>query len=110
VTRLLDAEYVFYWNAFSFSLFLRLSQGRPAFFFDPGHLPRVIKPYYALAKRLYYDTWSPPYLDQRRHLDPSQLTMLAEQQKPELAKLVAYWSSSPPPAAVVDELLERPSP
>lgn len=110
VTRLLNAEYVFYWNAFSFSLFLRLSQGRPAFFFDPGHLPRVIKPYYALAKRLYYDTWSPPYLDQRRHLDPSQLTMLAEQQKPELAKLVAYWSSSPPPAAVVDELLERPNP
>jgi hypothetical protein len=105
VSRLVDAEYVFYWNAFSCSLLLRCSNGLPAFLFDRGHLPRVIKPYYETATRVFYRTWAPPYLDQKRRLEPAELAVLAEQQKPELDRLLEYWKSSPPPTAVIDNLL-----
>ena len=42
--RLLDAEFVFYWQIFSTSTFLRLWNGLPVFFFDQGHNAHLLSP------------------------------------------------------------------
>ncbi len=61
---LLDAEYVFYWNAASFSCIPRTLSGKPWFTFDDGHLLKGLSADY--AKRLFewfYRDEQPPYLD-----------------------------------------------
>lgn len=61
---LIDAEYVFYWNAASFSSLLRTLAGKPWFTFDEGHLLRGLNAAYAnrIFDWFYYGE-KPPYLD-----------------------------------------------
>lgn len=105
VARLLEAEYVFYWNVFTCSLFQRLANERPVFFFDRGHVSRTIEPFYQVALSFHFGNWMPTYLDQRRQLDPRALAELAEQQKPAMRAVRERWQASPTPAQLVDELL-----
>lgn len=61
---LLDAEYVFYWNASSFSCIPRTLSGKPWFTFDDGHLLKGLSADY--ANRLlhwFYRDEKPPYID-----------------------------------------------
>lgn len=102
--RLLDAEYVFYWNAFSFSLATRVANELPIFFFDRGHLARTIKPYYDIARSCHFGGWEPTYLDQRQPLDPRTLAELGEKQKPALRMIRKRWESSPSPDELVAQL------
>lgn len=63
-TLLRDAEYVFYWNAVSFSCILRTLTGKPWFTFDDGHLLRGMNADY--AQRIsdwFYRGDNPPRLD-----------------------------------------------
>src|SRR5262249_55436140 len=65
---LLGAEYVFYWNALSHSMFMRLFNEQPTFLFDRGHLVRNVTPLYEQIVRWYYQGWEPVYLDSRQPL------------------------------------------
>ena len=59
-----DSEYVFYWNAASFSSLLRTMQGKPWFTFDDGHLLRGMSPEYATrVAEWVYKGCQPPHLD-----------------------------------------------
>jgi hypothetical protein len=69
----LEADCVFYWNVFSASVLPRLERRLPVFFFDRGHMARVILPLYGLGLTLHYGQWRPAYLDQNVPLDPQEL-------------------------------------
>ena len=103
--RSLDAEFVFYWNAFSPSLLERLANELPIFVFDRGYLSRALKPYYEAAKACHFGGWEPKYLDQRQLFSPYVLAHLAKQQRPALRQLRQRWQASPSPDAVIRQLL-----
>ncbi|MDJ0849088.1 MAG: hypothetical protein QNK04_11980 [Myxococcota bacterium] len=116
-TRLLAAEYVFYWNAISFSLLPRIARGLPVFAFDRGHLAQLadwalegqpIKPFYRNALACHFGGWEPPLLDPTATLDASRLATLAEQQRPRLREILARWLTSPTPDEVVAALRGDP--
>jgi hypothetical protein len=107
VSRLLDAEYVFYWNVFSCSLLVRLANERPVFFFDRGHLSRTIEPFYEAALAHHFGRWQPAYLDPVRPVGRARLSLLAERQKAAMPAIRAHWEPSPAPARLLDQLLEQ---
>ncbi|MFK7974598.1 MAG: hypothetical protein AB8C02_00590 [Halioglobus sp.] len=70
-----EAEYVFYWNAVSFSCILRTVADKPWFTFDDGHLLRGMNTDY--AKRIsnwFYRGEDPPRLDIKDTLSGDMLT------------------------------------
>jgi tetratricopeptide (TPR) repeat protein len=101
---LLNAEYVFYWNALSHSMFLRLFNGLPVFLFDQGHLVRNVVPLYERIVDWYYQGWEPIYLDQEQALDPAALAPLAEDYRRAADAMAAPLRRSPPPAALLQRL------
>lgn len=103
--RLLEAEYVFVWNAFSFSILERFVNQLPVFFFDRGHLARTLGPFYASALRCHYGGVTPAYLDQTTRLDPAVLARLADQQRRDLSPVRERWRTSATPDALVSRLL-----
>ena len=108
--RVLGAEYVFYWNAFSPSQLERLANEQPTFVFDRGYLSRAVKPFYDAAKTCYFDGWEPKYLDQRQLFSAYVLAHLAKQQRPALRALRERWQASPTPDELIRHLLETAEP
>jgi hypothetical protein len=106
--RVIDAEYVFYWNAFSFSQLARIANELPFFVFDRGHFARTLTPYYEIARSCHLGGSEPKYLDQRQLFSPYVLAHLAKAQKPEMRALRERWQLSPSPDALVDRLLRKP--
>jgi hypothetical protein len=107
-TRLLDAEYAFYWNAFSCSAVLvRMVKKLPVFFFDQGHVARFSRRIYEDGVRGYYGGWQPSTLPSE-HLDPAALVDLAAEQNRKVDELVAYWGRSPGPRDAINLLLSAP--
>lgn len=70
---ILESEFVFYWNVFSASVLPRLALELPTFFFDRGHMARLILPLYELGLKLHYGGWKPRYLDQDAPLEVAAL-------------------------------------
>lgn len=71
--RLLEAEAAFYWQVFSTSTFLRLWNGLPVFFFDPGHASRLLRPMYEAGIASDYMGHAPAVLDIAQPLDADAL-------------------------------------
>jgi hypothetical protein len=71
--RLLEAEAAFYWQVFSTSTFLRLWNGLPVFFFDPGHASRLLRPMYEAGIASDYMGRAPAMLDIAQPLDAGAL-------------------------------------
>ena len=107
VARLFEAEYVFYWNLFSASFLLRLTRGLPAFFFDRGHLSRLIARMYPLGLRVFLQQWEPQYLALSSQLDQAHLRAQARDQELRFKEIVAYWEQSPTPDELFDVLLGK---
>jgi hypothetical protein len=105
--RLLDAEYVFFWNAFSFSHLARVANELPLFLFDRGHLARTIKPFYDVARACHFGGWELPYLDQQDALDADALRELATAQRPVIRALRESWEASPTPDKIVERLVSE---
>lgn len=108
ISRLFDAEYAFYWNTFSCSILLRLSNGLPVFFFDPGHVARLLRPSYEAGIRCYYGGAGPNLLDARKPLDIAALRDDAARQRCEMPSILARLRRSPPPEVLIDGLLREP--
>jgi hypothetical protein len=103
--RLLDAEYAFFWDAFSAFQLPRLAVGRPVFPFDRGYLARVVGPYHEAARDCWFGGWEPRYLDPRQMFSPYVLAHLAKTQVDALATLRERWQAAPTPDDVVRGLL-----
>ena len=104
-TRLLDAEYAFYWNAFSCSATLvRMVKKLPVFFFDQGHVARFSRRIFEDGVQGYFGGWQPSTLPEE-HLEPAALEALAAAQTGKVEELIRYWSRSPDPRQAVDLLL-----
>jgi hypothetical protein len=110
ISRLFDAEYVFYWNTFSCSILLRLANALPVFFFDQGHIPRLLKPCEEAGIRCYYGGVRPAILDARQPLGAAELERLVAEQQLEMQAVREYWKGSPAPGEVIDRLLGEPAP
>jgi hypothetical protein len=107
VTRLFDAEYVFYWNLFSASFMLRLTRALPSFFFDRGHLSRLIERAYPVGRRVLMQEWEPAYLALGEALDPGRLKADAAAQTRRFREIVDNWRQSPTPDELVSALTNR---
>jgi hypothetical protein len=104
-SRLARAEYVFYWHLFSCSVLLRLASSRPVFFFDQGHIPRLLKPSYEVGIECYYGGVRPRLLDVRQELDAGALANLVLKQRSDVQAIRAHWATAPEPAELIDRLL-----
>lgn len=99
----LESEYVFYWNIFSASMLTRLDLRLPAFFFDRGHMARIIVPLYELGSLLHLGGWEPAFLDQNGALEPEDLARRWKAHGLGNHEILEAWrKESPTP----DELLE----
>ena len=76
--RLLDAQVAFYWQIFSTSGFLRLWNGLPVFFLDPGHNSRLLGPMHANGIESHFMGNPPILLDIEKPFDVPALEMLGE--------------------------------
>jgi tetratricopeptide (TPR) repeat protein/glycosyltransferase involved in cell wall biosynthesis len=101
---LLEAEYVFYWNALSHSMFLRLFNERPAFLFDRGHLVRNVFPLYERIVEWYYQGWEPVYLDQQQPLTLEALAGPAEAYRRGAHEIRGSLRRAPEPVLVVEQI------
>ena len=101
---LLSAEYVFYWNVLSHSMFLRLANELPVFLFDRGHLVRNVIPLYGRIVDWYYQGWDPIYLDPGQELRVEHLGRLADQYRTAAREITAHWRRSPSPEQMIDRL------
>jgi hypothetical protein len=100
----LESEYVFYWNVFSASMLTRLDLRLPTFFFDRGHMARIVVPLYELGLLLHFGGWKPDFLDQNAALDAEDLERRWNVRGLGNSDLLEVWrKASPSP----DELLEQ---
>jgi hypothetical protein len=105
VDTLLRAEYAFYWNVFSFSTLLRLMNGRPVFFFDKGHLARIMRGYYAAAVACYFGGFEPIFADPAEPLTPGELEALGHRFTAYAARVIARFEAAPSPSRMLEELV-----
>jgi hypothetical protein len=104
---LLSAEYVFYWNLASYSIFLRMINGLPIFMFDEGHLERHVKPMRARLVSWFYQNWIPPLLNQQETLNTEVLEELSKGCKQHRLVMLKNLKALPSPEQLVEELLSR---
>ena len=100
----LSAEYVFYWNVLSHSMFLRLLNARPVFLFDRGHLVRNVTPLYERIIEWYYQGWQPIYLDPAQDLTAQPLDYLAGEYRDAAREIGTLMQRSPLPDQMIEEL------
>lgn len=101
MSRLMEAEYVFYWNMFSFSVLHRILGARPAMFFDRGHAVRILPDIGEQGVRLIYDGWSPPLLDIDMPLAEMDLACRARETSSRFGEIAAGLLACPGPDAVL---------
>lgn len=106
--RILDAQYVFYWNAFSFSMIPRIANARPVFLFDSGHLTRTIKPFYRQALATHFGGWAAQQLDPSEAPNPELLALLAQRDELGLSLIGKRWKMSPSPDEVLARIMSSP--
>ncbi len=107
--RLTSAECVFYWNVISASILPRLVLALPVFFFDRGHMSRLVRPMYDLAVDQHYGGREPTYLDPAEPLDPVELgNVWAEHGLGNPAVLERRRAESLTPEELVQRLVEEP--
>jgi len=104
VDTLLRAEYAFYWNVFSFSMLLRLMNGLPVFFFDKGHLARIVRGYYAAAVNCYFGGLEPIFADPALPLTPGRLEALGHRFTAYAARVIVRFQSASSPTRMLEEL------
>jgi hypothetical protein len=106
---LYEAEYTFYWNAFSNSVLIRAVNRLPIFFFGQGHMVKAIQPFGDVGMEHYYLGAELPYLDPNRPLVASDLAERAVRQEQAFRVAVHRFQQSPTPEALVGKLLQLPA-
>lgn len=102
-TLLLDAEATFYWNVVSNSMFHRVLNGLPNFYFDPGHLGRI-QVIYELAIKNYFAGWEPVYLDQKQELSLELLRLVDGVFQQETSRIRDHYQTAPSPSEFISRI------
>lgn len=100
---LLNAEAAFYWNVVSNSMFHRVLNGLPNFFFDPGHLGRI-QSIYDLAVQNYFAGWEPVCLDTRQGLSLELLRIVEGVFQSQFARMRDQFRAAPSPPELISQL------
>jgi hypothetical protein len=87
IERLVEAEYAFFWNYYSYTLIHRVIANRPIFFFDPGHMIAILPALDQAGIASFYRGWRPPLVNLEENFDPALLRMLEEETCISLAKM-----------------------
>lgn len=103
-----DAEYVFYWNAVSFSCILRTLTGKPWFTFDDGHLLRGMSAHYSSRiSNWFYRDDDPPRLDFDSTLTCDALQQATQQHLKSAWRVRQGLLASPEPQSLFSALETR---
>jgi Tfp pilus assembly protein PilF len=108
MSLLLSAEHVFYWNAVSHSLLMRLFNGLPIVQFDRGHLLRIAPAIHDRIVEWYYQGWEPPIRDHREPLTLETVESWAADYRQQAARLVERFRQAPSPEEMLADLMRRP--
>jgi|GEM_PF-2071153 len=91
--HLMEAQYVFFWNYYSFSLVHRVIARRAVFFFDEGHMVAIMPSLRQAGIDTYYAGWTPPLLSIEESLDPSAITREAGEMRARFDRIVDQLSA-----------------
>ncbi len=105
MSLLVQAEYVFYWNAVSNTSMIRLLNNLPVFYLNRGHLSYAFYRTYERALQWYYRGWEPTYLDQERELEIDSLEKLAREYRDATIRIREELRSSPTPEEMIQKIL-----
>lgn len=108
MARLRGAEVAFYWNRYSFSILHRVAAGRPALFFDAGHMVRLLPGLDEAGLRMFYRGWRPPLLSVAAPLDPARLAAPTAETLAAFAAIRTHLATGLAPDAVVERVLAAP--
>lgn len=98
----MGAEYLFFWNYFSFSIIHRVISERPVFFFGAGHMVKILP---ALAEHGIANLYAgqrPMMLEMAAPLDAPLLAELALEVRARFARIDAGLRTLPSPQALLD--------
>ena len=102
---LMDAEYAFYWNYYSFSIIHRVASQLPVMFFEEGHMVHILHGLREAGIRLFYDGWRPPLLQLDARLDPDDLAVRAGEARNQFHRIVQGLRQCDPPAELLRQAL-----
>ena len=105
---LMAAEYVFFWNFYSFSVIHRVLANRPIFFFDEGHMVHILPAIRREGIRLYYDGWRPSLLPMDVPLDEQDLAGRALETTAQFRRIADGLRGCPSPAELLQHAASRP--
>jgi hypothetical protein len=108
MSLLLSAEHVFYWNAVSHSLLIRLFNGLPIVQFDRGHLLRLVPAIHGRIMSWYYQGWEPAIRDHREPLTLETVESWAAEYREQAGRLMERFRRAPNPEEMIADLLRRP--
>jgi hypothetical protein len=107
MSLLVGAEHVFYWNAVSHSLLIRLFNRLPIVLFDRGHLVRIAPAVYRRIVAWYYQGWEPPV---RNHHEPLTLETVegwGADYRRQADRLLERYRRAPSPEQMIADLMSR---
>ena len=107
MSLLLAAEHVFYWNAVSHSLLIRLFNQLPVALFDRGHLLRNAPAIHDRLVSWYYQGWEPLLRNHHEPLVSATVEEWAAEYRRHAARLVERYRRAPSPEEVVEQLMRR---
>ncbi len=84
VEQLIGAEYVFFWNLYSYSILHRAATASPVFFFHAGHMEHVVPALEHAGVACFYRGWRPPLQTDNEVLDAATLGGLAARARPHM--------------------------
>lgn len=101
---LMAADYAFFWNIYSFSVFHRVLANRPTFFFDEGHLVQFIPTIGQEGVRLFYDGWRPSLLGLDKPLRRDELGRTESEVRRQFQRIVGGLSGCASPQEVLQRI------
>ncbi len=107
MTKLIQAEYVFFWNFFSFSLIYRILNRRPVFFFSEGHVSTIIPAIMEIGIRNYYQGWIPPKLNIAVPLNSETLKLQSRDFRSNAEQIIRGFRRCPAPKQIIRSIFFR---
>ena len=100
--HLMQAERVFFWNYYSFSVLHRVLANRPVYYFDEGHMVSILPALKEVGIKTFYGGWRPPLLRVEEPLEEHGLERVADETQEEFSRIKARMAGSPSPREVLE--------
>jgi hypothetical protein len=86
---LLQAERVFFWNYYSFSVLHRVLSDQPVHYFDEGHMVSILPGLGQIGIDTFYGGWRPPLLSLEEPLDEARIEQVTDETRENFARIRA---------------------